>query len=91
MADYECWPLWREDTVGNVDPASLDITSVLRDRLSRWARTYDLSLVRDDPSLSQFPSPESEEAFDEEGRRLASDLQRELGDAAKVRYWRDQA
>jgi hypothetical protein len=35
------------------------------------------------------PSPEWEERFDDEGRMLALDLQRELGDMATVRYWRD--
>lgn len=89
MPDYECWPLWREDMVGNVDPASLAITPALRDRLFRWAQTFDNTLIRDDPAASGFGSPESEGAFDAEGRALALDLQRELGDSTKVRYWRD--
>jgi len=56
MPDYECWPLWRDgDEIGNVDPASLPITSDLHDRLVGWAKRFDETLDRDDPVSSGFP------------------------------------
>lgn len=89
MPDYQCWPLWHEDEIGNVDPASLPITSELRGRLVRWAQQYNDTLVRDDPASSGFPSQDAEDAFEREGRALAVDLERELGNDASVRFWRD--
>jgi hypothetical protein len=89
MPDYQCWPLWREDEVGNVDPASLDITSGLRDRLLDWAKQYDATLNRDDPAASGFSSPETEEVFERAGRAIAVEIQNELIGKATVRYWRD--
>ncbi len=89
MADYQCWPLWREDIIDNVDPASLPISEALKLRLLEWAQKFDDILVWDDPASSRFASPEAEAAFEAEGRELASALQLELKAAATVRYWRD--
>ena len=50
---------------------------------------FDDTLVHDDPVSSGFRTPELADEFDAEGRALTLDLQRELGDAATVRYWRD--
>jgi len=64
MPDYECWLLWREDSVGNADPATLEFTDDLRGRLVRWARQYDNTLVPHDPASSGFASEDLEDAFE---------------------------
>lgn len=91
MPDYQCWPLWREDIIDNVDPASLPISDALRLQLLGWAQKFDDILVWDDPASSKFASPKAEAAFEAEGRELATQLQRELAAVASVRYWRDVA
>lgn len=91
MADYQCWPLWREDIIDNVDPASLPISDALRLQLLGWAQKFEETLVWDDPLSSKFASPEAESAFEAEGRELTARLQQELNAVATVRYWRDVA
>jgi len=89
MPDYDCWPLWNEDDPDNVDPASLPISPALLDRLARWQQQYDDSLDRADPASTPEWPPEVEAAFEAEGRAMTVALQRELGPAIQVRYWRD--
>jgi len=91
MPDYECWLLWREDSVGNADPATLEFTDDLRGRLVRWARQYDNTLVPHDPASSlRVSHRRTWKMPSREGRSLAVDLRREIGARATVRYWRDQ-
>ena len=85
MAEYSAWPLWRDG--GDVDPATLPISSDLRDRLRGWSQRYDAILNRHDPASSGFPSPEAELAWEEQGRRLWRDLQDELGAEYVVSYF----
>lgn len=85
MADYSAWPLWRAD--GDVDPATLPISSDLRDRLSAWAAEYDAILNRDNPRDSGFPSAEAQVAWEQRGLVLWRDLQRELGSDYAVSYF----
>jgi hypothetical protein len=86
MADYHCWPLWRDDEVGNVDPELLPLSDDLKARLNGWQAEYDRSFNIDDPANS--PGVDDPEAFDVRERELAIDVAAELGSEFKVRYWK---
>lgn len=85
MADYAAWPLWRPD--GNVDPATLPLSAHLQERLDAWAEAFDATLNRDDPRNARFPTSAAARAWNEQGRALWHDLQRELGSAYVVCYF----
>ena len=81
MADYDCFPLWEASpgVVGNVDPESLPISEDLKCALAYWAKAYDDTLNRDDPSSSGFRSKQAEDAFCMQGNQLLPRLKKELG------------
>lgn len=85
MADYAAWPLWGPH--GNVDPATLPISTGLQSRLDAWAEAFDASLNREDPRRPRFPTPQAARAWNEQGLTLWHDLQRELGSAYVVSYF----
>jgi len=69
MCDYDCHPLWEAPPgeVGNIDPASLPITTDLRIALAAWSLRFDETLNRDDPRLSGFAREEERAFFKSEG------------------------
>lgn len=85
MADYAAWPLWNPD--GNVDPATLPISTELQARLDTWAETFDGTVNRDDPRHPRFASPDARTLWNEQGLALWHDLQHELGSAYVVCYF----
>jgi len=89
MADYECWPLWEASpgVVGNVDPNSLGLSASTLDALGRWAKHYDSFLNIDSPLDSREVSPEEQDSFTSEGRRLWALLQVELSGTCEVLYF----
>ncbi|BAV95582.1 hypothetical protein [Lysobacter enzymogenes] len=87
MPDYECFALWDENAVANLDADALPISAQLKARIHRWEDAYDATLDRDDPARSGFASERDLHAFDEEGRALWRCLRQELGDAYAVRYF----
>ena len=90
MPDYDCAPLWWDQgEVGNIRPEELGLSNGLCTELWAWAATFDATLVRDDPIKSGFDSDADERAFDERGRSLSKRVAAELGEEARVRYWRD--
>ena len=87
MADYESFPLWDVDEVGNLNPDELPLSQETKERLERWADRYDATLNRQDPLASGFASPSEEAAFEEEGRALWKKLEEELGAEFRVLYY----
>lgn len=85
MADYAAWPLWDAD--GNVDAATLPLSTDLQERLDAWAEAFDGTVNRDDPRHARFATPEARAAWNEQGLALWHDLQRELGSAYVVCYF----
>ena len=80
MSDYGCHPLWAcAGEVGEIDPDALPLSDTLKARLQAWAAWYDATLNWDDPAASGFACPRDEQAFNEEGTKLAESLRRELG------------
>ena len=78
MADYECFPLWEVEAIGNIDPTDLPIDDGLRADLLAWARRFDDGLNWADPARSVV-SPEEQAAFEAEGLSLADRLRDALG------------
>ena len=87
MADYECFPLWGVDRVGNVDPEDLPLSDETKSWLERWAEAYDQTLNRQDPLSSGFATQQDEDAFESEGKALWNKLKDELGSAYHVLYY----
>lgn len=90
MADYECFALWDEDAVDNLNPDELPISENLKSRIHRWEEAFDATLNRSDPANSGFATIEDLRRFDEEGMDLWRQLRQELGDEYVVRYFSQQ-
>jgi len=92
MPDYGCFPLWHndDDDVGNIDPESLPISSLLASQLKDWAAEYDETLNQEYPPESCFSSKEIELRFLAKGYELASALNAELGPITVTYYDIDQ-
>ncbi len=87
MADYQCYPLWDIEKVGNIDPDKLPISIVLKKYLNLWAECYDENLVLEEPRLSGFKNEIEALAFEAQGQFLWRQLQKELGNTYKVFYF----
>jgi hypothetical protein len=87
MADYQCYPLWNVEEVGNIDPNKLPISTVLKKHLNSWAECYDETLVIEEPKLSGFNNEKEALAFEEQGRFLWQQLQKELGNQYEIFYF----
>jgi hypothetical protein len=83
MADYFCFPLWRDDSertgeFGDIDPRTLAITADLATDLMAWSDWFDRGLDMNDPASSCWVDGEKD-AFVREGQRLLERLRGELG------------
>ena len=87
MADYECFAIWDEDTVDNLNPDDLPISDNLKLKIHQWEETFDATLNRSDPANSGFSGRDDLRQFDEEGLKLWQQLRQELGDEYLVRYF----
>jgi hypothetical protein len=92
MADYGGAVLWGVDAadVGPIDPGSLPLKDDLRAAIRRWAEAYDRTLNQDYPPDSGFADPSEQQAFEEEGMRLWSELRTQLGPDWSVAYYSDR-
>jgi hypothetical protein len=87
MPDYRSCPAWQPGAGEyNVDSEKLPISKDLADDLNAWGDVYDAILVLDDPASSGFPDEASEDAFAEQGARLARRLAAELAGRYRVDY-----
>ena len=82
MADYHCYPLWdmSQDNYGDIDPASLPISTELKEDLIKWSEIYNNTLDLNNPKDAGFKDKENEVNFKLLGMKLAERLKRELGD-----------
>jgi hypothetical protein len=82
LADYHCWPLWvREDEGGffeTRDPATQGLSPSTVGRLAAWQQWYESMVNIADPNDSRAITDAESEAFDAEGRLLASRVAEEL-------------
>lgn len=72
--EWECWPLWNDETGDNLDPRDLDLPPALLARLVAWDDVFQATFNRDDPLASVLPG----EGWRAEGRALAEAI-RALG------------
>lgn len=89
MTDYHCYPLWLtypDGELDNVAPESLSISHELANSLNRWADEFDAILNEEDPASSGFATADAERSFNDQGRRLAERVAREVGPEYKVTY-----
>lgn len=91
MTDYGCFSLWEYaddgDLIDNVNPDDLPLKADLKAALRAWANAYDKTLNQAYPPDSGFANPAEEEAFENEGRRLWTELQAQLGPKYRVTYF----
>jgi len=87
MADYDYYPLWQMNEVGNLDPDQLSLSTILKKHLKNWAEWYDETLTVDDPTSSGFKNWRDSLLFEEEGKFLWRQLQEELGTEYEVFYF----
>ena len=80
MPDYDCFPIWilDENSLDNIDPNDLKISSKLKKALLAWSDSYDKTLNREDPILSGVSSKKAELNFELEGKRLYLELKKHL-------------
>lgn len=92
MADYGGVVLWGVGAadLGPIDPRALPLTDDLRVAIRRWADAYDRTLNQEYPPDSGFADPSEQEAFEEEGMRLWSELQAQLSPDWSVAYFSDR-
>ncbi len=86
MPDYQCWPLWDVDEIGNIDPHTLPISQEAVARLERWAAAFEEDFNWDDPASSVWPEGKLDE-FEAEGIRLWEQLRAELASQYDVGYF----
>lgn len=86
MTDYNYYPLWDMDDVGDIEPWELPLSEETIERLLNWQKIYDGIIDWDDPASAGFASVEEEIAFEREGISLWQQLQKELGDEYEVVY-----
>lgn len=65
--EWECWPLWDDETGDNLDPRDLKLPPTLLARLLAWDDLFQATFNRDDPLASVLPGEE----WRAEGRALA--------------------
>jgi hypothetical protein len=93
MADYDCFPTWEvfDDGTENINPDSLDISDQLKKDLEVWSDAYDQTINIDDPGNSKLLNPDLEKKIETEGKRLWSELKKQLNPSYKVLYFSEQS
>ena len=87
MPDYECYCVWDLDTLDNLKPDILPISSSLANKIDIWENKYEETYNKENPIESGFISKEDELNFDNEGRVILNCIRKELGDLYDVCYF----
>lgn len=85
-ADYGSYPIWGVDEIDNIDPEELPLSQETIDRLNAWQDAYDQTLNQDYPPLSDFPTPQAKQKFEQEAIKLWQKLRVELAPDYEVFY-----
>jgi len=89
MADYcsdALWEVAESESVGNIDPSSLDISDGLVAELALWSDAFTATLDQDDPLASGFVDEPSAKTWLDQGAGLAARLR---GEGFTVEYVHD--
>ncbi len=84
--DYDCEPLWDDESGDYLETSSLPISAQLKARIAQWQNAFNAILNRNNPRQSAFPSPQHEQDFHQEGTAIAQQLQAELGPSVQICY-----
>lgn len=89
MADYECFPIWRDSPSGteNVSPEEIGLPRELASALNSWADRFDETLDRADPSRSGFKDTATEQAFYSDGTVMAEQVATILGARFEILFF----
>ncbi|MEV0366582.1 hypothetical protein [Nocardia fusca] len=89
LPEIQCWPTWVQNgnSLENVKPTDLPISSDLAEALVRWSDKWDATYnLVDDPGNPAFLSADDELEFWCEGDCFARKLGDELGSEWAVEY-----
>ena len=68
--EYQCWPLWDDETYTNIDPESLGFSAELIERIRRWDDLFQNGYNPDDPFNSGFASLEEERLWTDQAQEV---------------------
>lgn len=74
--EYQCWPLWDDETGENVSPDEAGLPKTLGERIKRWDDAFQATYRGDDPVRSGFEDPDAERWYLEEGKAIVEELRR---------------
>jgi hypothetical protein len=89
MPEYQCFPLWLkgDGIFENISPDDLPISNALKIRLTNWQNKFDSTLNHDYPPESGFKSLVEEDLFEEEGRKIWTQILEELHSEYDIQYF----
>lgn len=79
--EYNCYSLWisvNNQIYQNVNSFELEISDLLKERITLWEEKYELTFDVDNPINSGFKTNEEEVEFENEGIELCKLLKLEL-------------
>lgn len=68
--EYQCWPLWDDETCTNIDPESLGFSADLIERIRRWDELFQNGYKPDDPFNSGFAGLEEERLWTDQAQEV---------------------
>ena len=68
--EYQCWPLWDDESYTNIDPESLGFSAELIERIRRWDDLFQNGYNPDDPFNSGFASLEEERLWTDQAQEV---------------------
>ncbi|TPG72822.1 hypothetical protein [Pseudomonas mandelii] len=87
-SEYSAGPIFcpDPDRMGHIDIDDLPISQGLKIKISEWDCEYQATFDDDYPPDSGFGSPEEKFRHVAEGKKLADELQQELGSSYTIEY-----
>lgn len=68
--EYQCWPLWDDESGSNVNPDILGLSDELVNRIARWDAVYQKGYKPDDPPSSGFDDVAEERLWVDEAEAI---------------------
>lgn len=68
--EYQCWPLWDDESYTNIDPGTLGLSAELLERIHGWDQLFQNGYKPDDPFNSSFASLEEERLWADQAQEV---------------------
>lgn len=68
--EYQCWPLWDDESFTNIDPDTLGLSAALQERIRSWDQLFQNGYKPDDPFRSGFASLEEERLWTDQAPEI---------------------